>query len=121
MRDEPRVPGGSPDDYDYATNKASAADSILREARDAGVRLVRCLWADLSNIIRGRAIHVDALRKHMINGIGLPANTMGLTITDVQAVPALKGQVRLLPDPDTFKVIQYAPNTAQVCYGTCLH
>ncbi|HEY3342072.1 MAG TPA: glutamine synthetase family protein, partial [Anaerolineae bacterium] len=106
------VPGSNSDENDYAANKAAASESILREARDAGVRLVRCLWADLSNIIRGRAIHVDALRQHMINGIGLPASTMGLTITDLQAIPDLRGQVRLLPDPSTFHVTQYAPNTA---------
>ena len=106
------VPGPNSDEYDYVMNKAAASESILREARDAGVRMVRCLWADLSNIIRGRAIHVDALRQHVIDGIGLPASAMGLTITDVQAMPALRGQVRLLPDPGTFRVIQYAPNTA---------
>jgi glutamine synthetase len=102
----------NPDEYDYTANKASASDSILREARDAGVRLVRCLWPDLSNIIRGRAIHIDALRQHMINGVGLPASSMGLTIIDLQAAPALRGQVRLVPDPGTFRVVQYAPNTA---------
>ncbi len=112
MRDDPRSFGTNPDDYDYATNKASASDYILREARDAGVRLVRCLWADISNVIRGRSIHVGALRNYMINGIGLPASTMGLTMTDVQAAPSLHGQVRLLPDADTFRVVQYAPNTA---------
>jgi glutamine synthetase len=114
MRDDTHPPGKNPnsDEYDYATGKAAASDSILREARDAGVRLVRCLWADLSNIIRGRAIHVDALRQHVINGIGIPASSMGLTITDLQAAPHLKGQVRLLPDPRTFRVVQYAPNTA---------
>jgi glutamine synthetase len=106
------VPTSDPDEYDYATSKAAASESILREARDAGVRLVRCMWPDFSNIIRGRAIHIDALRQHMIHGIGLPANTMGLTITDVQAIPALRGQVRLVPEPGTFRVIQYAPNTA---------
>jgi glutamine synthetase len=112
MRDDSRVPSPNPDEYDYATSKASASDYILREARDANVRLVRCLWPDLSNIIRARAIHVDALRQHMIHGIGLPASAMGLTITDLQAAPGLAGQVRLLPDPRTFRVIPYAPNTA---------
>lgn len=106
------VPGSNPDDFDYAASKSAASDSILREARDAGVRLVRCLWADTSNIIRGRAVHIDSLRQHMINGIGVPASTMGLTITDLQAAPYLHGLVRLLPDPSTFRVIQYAPNTA---------
>ena len=110
MRENASVPNS--DDYDYATSKASASDSIVREARDAGVRLVRCLWADLSNIIRGRAIHINALRQHMINGVGLPASTMGLTITDLQAAPNLHGQVRLVADPSTFRIIQYAPNTA---------
>jgi glutamine synthetase len=110
MHDDSRVPGSDPDDY--ATNKASASDYILREARDAGVRLVRCLWADLSNVIRGRSIHVGSLRQHMIDGIGIPAGSMGLTINDVQAIPGLQGHVRLLPDPSTFHVIQYAPNTA---------
>ena len=68
--------------------------------------------SDLSNIIRGRAIHVGALRQHMINGIGMPASTMGLTISYIQSAPGLRGQVRLLPDPGTFRVVQYAPNTA---------
>lgn len=106
------VPGTNPEEFSYTMSKATASDSILREARDAGVRLVRCLYPDLSGIIRGRAIHVDALRQYVINGIGMPAATMGLTMMDHQAIPDLRGQVRLLPDPSTFRVIQYAPNTA---------
>ena len=74
--------------------------------------MVRCLWADLSNVIRGRSIHVGSLRQHMINGIGVPAGAMGLTISDIQALPNLRDHVRLLPDPGTFHVIPYAPNTA---------
>ncbi|MCL4505378.1 MAG: glutamine synthetase family protein [Chloroflexi bacterium] len=112
MQDDSRAPDHNPDDSDYASNKASALDYVMREARDAGVRLVRCLWADLSSVIRGRAIHVDALRRHMLNGIGIPASSMGLTTTDIQAIPGLQGQVRLLPDPTTFRLAQYAPNTA---------
>jgi glutamine synthetase len=106
------MPGTNPEQFDYTMNKASASDSILKEARDAGVRLVRCLLPDLSGIIRGRAIHIDALRQHVISGMGMPANTMGLTMMDHQAMPDLRGQVRLLPDPKTFRIITYAPNTA---------
>ncbi|HQZ99928.1 MAG TPA: hypothetical protein PLJ62_07015 [Thermoflexales bacterium] len=59
MREETPSPGSS----DFLRNKSASSDYVMREARDAGVRLVRCLWTDLANIVRGRAIHLDALRR----------------------------------------------------------
>ncbi len=112
MADDSRTSDHNPGEYDYASNKAAAVDYVVREARDAGVRLVRCLWMDLSSVIRGRSVHVDVLRRHMLNGIGIPAAGMGLTTTDQQALPELPGQVRLLPDPSTFRLVPYASNAA---------
>ena len=96
----------------YLRRRTSASDYIFREARDAGVRLVRCLWADLSNMVRGRSMHVAALRRHLIDGLSIPAYSMGLTMMDALANPNLPGKAVLVPDPATFRLAPYAPNTA---------
>ncbi|HQV71173.1 MAG TPA: glutamine synthetase family protein [Thermoflexales bacterium] len=107
MREETPSPGSS----DFLRNKSASSDYVMREARDAGVRLVRCLWTDLANIVRGRAIHLDALRRTAIDGASIPLHSLGLTVNDQQAMPNLTGRARMLPDLNTFRVATYAPNT----------
>lgn len=108
MREDNSTSSGS---SDFLKNKAASSDMVLREARDAGVRLVRTLWTDLSNQVRGRGIHLDALRRTAIDGASIPLDSMGLTISDASAAPWLRGRARLLPDLNTFRVAPYAPNT----------
>jgi glutamine synthetase len=88
---------------------------VARRAREADVRLVRFLYCDNGGIIRGKAVHVDRLEERMRGGIGLTVAMMAMNALDqLQPVEGMGpvGEVRLLPDPETFTVLPYAPHTA---------
>ncbi len=90
---------------------------ILREAKERGIQLVRFLYCDNGGVIRGKATHVDHLAERMESGIGLVMGMMSMTALDFLAPGATfgpVGEVRLIPDPDTFVILPYAPRNAQM-------
>ena len=85
------------------------------EARRAGVRLVRFLYTDNGGITRGKATHVDGLASRLTDGIGLTVAMQAMNMLDqLQPVEGLGpvGEIRLVPDPQTFTVVPYAPHAA---------
>lgn len=92
-----------------------AVAELVRQARQADVRLVRFLYCDNAGLIRGKAAHVDALAGFLRSGVNLPAAMQALTLQDrVAEVEGLSrlGDVRLVPDPATFTVLPYAVHSA---------
>jgi glutamine synthetase len=90
---------------------------IVRRAKTNGVQLVRFLYCDNGGTIRGKTTHVDHLAQRMTQGIGLVMGMMSMTGMDFLAPNATfgpVGEVRLLPDPDTFTRLPYAPRSAQL-------
>src|SRR5215212_3447419 len=90
-------------------------NELVRQARVADVRLVRFMYCDNAGLIRGKAMHVDALAPYLRAGVSLPASMQTLNLLDRQAPDAgldEPGDVRLVPDPSTFTVIPYAPHSA---------
>jgi glutamine synthetase len=78
------------------------------------VQLVRFLYCDNAGIIRGKASHIDGLESRMHSGIGLTVAMQAMNILDqLQSVEGMGpvGEVRLVPDPDTFVVLPYAPRS----------
>jgi glutamine synthetase len=83
--------------------------------RERGIRLVRFLYCDNGGVIRGKATHVDRLAVRMRTGIGLTKAMQAMNSLDqLQPVEGMGpvGEVRLVPDPETFTLLPYAPNTA---------
>jgi glutamine synthetase len=83
--------------------------------RERGIRLIRFLYCDNGGVIRGKATHVDRLADRMRTGIGLTVAMQAMNSLDqLQPVQGMGpvGEIRLVPDPDTFTVLPYAPNTA---------
>ena len=78
---------------------------LVRQARQADVRLVRFLYCDNAGLIRGKAAHVDALATHLREGLRLPMAMQTLNLLD-QPCPmpdfGLTGDARLVPDSATF-------------------
>jgi glutamine synthetase len=69
------------------------------------------LYCDLAGVIRGIACHVDVLESRMVAGAGLPVNMLTCNVLDQAAtVPGIgpSGELRLMPDADTFVVLPYA-------------
>jgi glutamine synthetase len=88
---------------------------LTEQARRAGVRLVRFLYTDNGGITRGKATHLDGLARRLTDGIGLTVAMQAMNILDqLQSVEGLGpvGEIRLIPDPQTFTVLPYAPHAA---------
>jgi len=92
-------------------------DQIVAKAEEAGVQLVRFLYCDNGGVIRGKATHVGALARRMHSGIGLVKGMQSFTSIDTLAPDATYGpvgEIRLIPDPDTFVILPYAPRSGQM-------
>ncbi len=99
-------------------SSTTLADKVTQEALDAGVRLVRFLYTDNGGIIRAKASHINGLRNRITDGIGLTVAMQAMNMLD-QLAPVEGmgpvGEIRLVPDPASFKLLPYAPNSAAMC------
>ncbi|MFY9929823.1 MAG: glutamine synthetase family protein [Streptosporangiaceae bacterium] len=90
-------------------------DSVLERTSQNDVRLVRFLYADHGGIIRGKAAGTARLRERMASGIGHTVAMMAMSMLDeLQPVAGMGpvGEVRIVPDPETFVTLPYAPGAA---------
>lgn len=79
------------------------------------MRLIRFLYCDNGGIVRGKAVHVDRLADRMRTGIGLTVAMQAMnSLDELQPLEGMGpvGEVRLVPDPDSFVVLPYAPHSA---------
>lgn len=105
-----------------ADRLTAAARRAVAGARRGGVRLVRFLYTDNGGVTRGKATHVESLRSRITDGIGLTVAMQAMTMLD-QLTPVdgmgPVGEIRLVPDPETFTVLPYAPRTAAMTVDMC--
>ena len=90
-------------------------NEIVRQAIEAGVQLIAFLYCDNGGIIRGKSAHVSSLAERMDSGIGLTVAMQALSAMDVHyPIESMGpvGEVRIVPDPDTFTALPYAPKRA---------
>jgi glutamine synthetase len=92
-------------------------DEIVKLSREKGIEFVRFLYVDNDGVIRGYMSHVGCLAGDLVSGHALAAAMPFFSALDT-LVPDSRfgcvGEVRALPDPDTFRVAPYAPKTATV-------
>ena len=91
--------------------------TILSQARQAGVKLVRFLYCGNDGLIRGKAAAIEALDGALEAGIGLTVAMQSFTMLDRLAPDGSfgpVGEIRLVPDLDTFVILPYAPKSARV-------
>lgn len=101
---------------------ATSPDRVTETAREAGVRLVRFLYTDNGGVTRGKATHIEGLRSRMNDGIGLTVAMQAMNMLDqLAAVEGMGpvGEIRLIPDPETFRVLPYAPHSAAMTVDMC--
>ena len=92
-------------------------ESIYALAESGHIRLARFLFTDSANIIRAKAAAAPTWRMRFDAGIGLVKGTMAMNMMDeLQADTGYgaTGEIRLVPDLSTFRVVSYAPATAIV-------
>jgi glutamine synthetase len=90
-----------------------AAD-VVRKADEAGLRLVRFLWCGNDGTVRAKASTLHGLEGRISSGIGLTVAMQAMNALDhLQPVNGMGpvGEIRLVPDPTTFRVLPYAPHT----------
>ena len=79
------------------------------------MRLIRFLYCDNGGTVRGKAVHIDRLADRMRTGVGLTVAMQAMSSVDeLQPVEGMGpvGEIRLVPDPETFVVLPYAPHSA---------
>jgi glutamine synthetase len=90
---------------------------VVRQAREANLRLVRFLYCDNGGIIRGKTTHASKLESRMKEGIGqtlaMQAFTGVETLASVEGMGPI-GEFRLIPDPNTFTLLPYAPSSGSM-------
>jgi glutamine synthetase len=87
---------------------------VVSKAHEADLRLVRFLWCGNDGTVRAKASVVDGLEGRIESGIGLTVAMQAMNGLDqLQPVEGMGpvGEIRLVPDPDTFRVLPYAPRT----------
>src|SRR5512132_2507168 len=90
---------------------------IVALAEVEGVQLVRFLYCDNGGVIRGKSTHLGALARRMQSGIGLVKGMQSFTSLDFLAPDASYGpvgEIRLMPYPETFVILPYAPRSGQM-------
>lgn len=92
-------------------------DEIVAAAKEAGVRLVRFLYCDHSGVTHGKTAHVANLAAKLREGIGLTRAQMALNLLDefitIEGMEPV-GEIRVVPDLDTFSVLPWTPSSASV-------
>jgi glutamine synthetase len=90
-------------------------EQIIQKAREAEMRLIRFLYCDNGGVIRGKLTHIDGLAGRLKGGIGLTMAMQAFTMLD-QLEPfegmGPVGEVRIMADPATFKILPFAPHSA---------
>ncbi|MCU1492485.1 MAG: glnA [Acidimicrobiaceae bacterium] len=93
------------------------ADVVVEAARSAGVKLVRFEYCDVSGVARTKAVHVSQLAHKLVEGVGLTRAQMAINLleqmTDVDGMEPV-GEIRLVPDLDTFSVLPWVPASAGI-------
>ena len=91
--------------------------NILLQARQAGVKLARFLYCGNDGVIRGKNAGIEALESCLEAGIGLTVAMQSFTMLDRLAPGGTYGpvgEIRLIPDLDTFTILPYTPKSARV-------
>src|SRR5688500_1214940 len=90
-------------------------EEVEAMCRERGTRLVRFLYCDNGGVIRGKATHIERVADRLRTGIGLTVAMQAMNSLDqLQPVEGMGpvGEIRLVPDPETFTVLPYAPHSA---------
>jgi len=90
---------------------------VVRKADEAGLRLVRFLWCGNDGTVRAKASARHGLEGRLQSGIGLTVALQAMNGLDqLQPVDGMGpvGEIRLVPDLETFRVLPYAPGAGAV-------
>lgn len=90
---------------------------VIAAAQQAGVKLIRFEYCDVSGVARTKAIHVGQLEHKLREGVNLTRAQMSINLLEtVVDIPGMEpvGEIRLVADPATFTVLPWANSSASV-------
>ena len=90
---------------------------VLEHVAQENIHFVRFLYCDNGGIIRGKSAYYPTLAARLVSGIGLSVAMQAMNSLDqLQTIKGMGpvGEIRLVPDLNTFRILPYAPHTAQV-------
>jgi glutamine synthetase len=93
------------------------AGELVATADELGLRFVRFIWCGNDGTTRAKASARRGLERRLHAGIGLTVAMQAMNGLDqLQPVAGMGpvGEVRLVPDLDTFRVLPYAPHSGAV-------
>lgn len=93
------------------------SQTVRQRTQEAQLRLVRFMYCDNGGIIRGKATHVHGLASRMFEGIGQTLAMQAFAgIDHLASVEGMGpvGEFRLVPDPNTFVVLPFAPSSGMM-------
>ena len=94
------------------------AQDVLSACRTNGVELIRFIYCDFTGVQRGKVTSVDDLANRLDHGINLTKAQMAFTLLDTVAdIKGMEpvGELRMVPDPDTFTILPWMPSHASMC------
>ncbi|HEX9133264.1 MAG TPA: glutamine synthetase, partial [Ktedonobacteraceae bacterium] len=90
---------------------------VINRAQTAGIQLVRFLYCDHSGVTRAKVIHISQLANKLREGIGLTRAQMAINLLeqliDIDGMEPV-GEIRLVPDPETFSILPWTPSSASL-------
>lgn len=92
-------------------------DDVVEKSQELNLQQIQFLYVDNGGAIRGKVSSLRSLKGHMVGGIGLTPAMQAMNIMDeLQPVPGIGpvGEIRLMPDPDSFRILPYLPRTASM-------
>ncbi len=96
---------------------SSLLDTVIDQVDNNNLNLIRFLFCDTSNIIRGKSSSAKTLRSRLQTGIGLVKGTIAMNMLDEAQSDTgygATGEVRLVPDLKTFRILPYAPSAGML-------
>ena len=92
-------------------------DDVVHAVDESGLRLVRFLWCGNDGTIRAKASSRHGLEDRLRAGIGVTVGMQAMNSLDqLQPVEGMGpvGEVRIVADPETFRILPYAPASGAV-------
>ena len=92
-------------------------EQVVERAHEDGVRIIRFLYCDPSGVIRGKNVTIGRLASKLVEGVGITRaqNAVNLLeqLVHIEGMEPV-GEIRAVPDPDTYSVLPWLPGTASV-------
>ncbi len=111
----------------WSAEDREAGNRVLATIREKGIELVRFSFPDQHGILRGKTLVAEATESVFRNGCALPVTLVGKDTSNKTIYPVFTadggfgvegmggaGDLIMVPVPDSFRILPWAPNTGWI-------